>query len=177
MQGAARTYLNKLMTKDPAKAANSGLSVSYRENARKILLADNQAEFLKGITNFAKTARLEEKDIKFPEFKAKLAVELGGGVSGAILAQQVISRVGELLQNDSSRLVENITEQDLRNVNLPTVYKAFQVEQVEQFKAGVVRGSFDRETAVKGDFKDEAALVMKDTLNKKITAWEGDSSG
>lgn len=173
MQGAARIYLTKLMIKDPAKAANSGLSVSYRANARKILLADNQADFLNGITSFARTARVENKNIKSADFKSRLTVELGGGISGAILAEQVIARVDQLLKTDYSRLVEEITEKDPKSVDLPKIYREFQTEQVEQFKAGVVRGSFDRETAPKGNFKDEAAAIMQDALNKKIAAWEG----
>jgi hypothetical protein len=173
LRAGAKNLISSLIIKDPSENGKSSLDAAFRGDARKILIADNQTDFMEAVTAFAKRARLQKLDMDSPEFQAKLSIELGGGFSGVTLANMTINRVKELLATDPQVTAEKIEENFPNNALMSKAMEAFQNEQIEQFKTGVIRSSYDRETNSKTLKYSEAGAEMQAVLNDKIHAWEG----
>jgi len=173
LRAGAKNLISSLIIKDPSENGKSSLDAAFRGDARKILIADNQTDFIEAVTAFARRARLQKLDMDSPEFKAKLSIELGGGFSGVTLANVTINRVKGLLATDPQVTAEKIQEHFPNNTLMSTAVEAFQNEQIEQFKIGVIRSSYDRETNSKTLKYSEAGAEMQAVLNDKIHAWEG----
>jgi hypothetical protein len=173
LRAGAKNLISSLIIKDPSENGKSSLDAAFRGDARRILIADNQTDFIEAVTAFARRARLQKLDMDSPEFKAKLSIELGGGFSGVTLANVTINRVKGLLATDPQVTAEKIQEHFPNNTLMSTAVEAFQNEQIEQFKIGVIRSSYDRETNSKTLKYSEAGAEMQAVLNDKIHAWEG----
>ena len=173
LRAGAKNLISSLIIKDPSENGKSSLDAAFRGDARKILIADNQTYFIEAVTAFARRARLQKLDMDSPEFKAKLSLELGGGFSGVTLANVTINRVKGLLATDPQVTAEKIQEHFPNNTLMSKAVEAFQNEQIEQFKTGVIRSSYDRETNSKTLKYSEAGAEMQAVLNDKIHAWEG----
>ena len=173
LRAGAKNLISSLIIKDPSENGKSSLDAAFRGDARKILIADNQTDFIEAVTAFAIRARLQKLDMDSPEFKAKLSIELGGGFSGVTLANVTINRVKGLLATDPQVTAEKIQEHFPNNTLMSKAVEAFQNEQIEQFKTGVIRSSYDRETNSRTLKYSEAGAEMQAVLNDKIHAWEG----
>lgn len=173
LRAGAKNLISSLIIKDPSENGKSSLDAAFRGDARKILIADNQTDFMEAVTAFAKRARLQKLDMDSPEFQAKLSIELGGGFSGMTLANTTVNRVKGLLATDPQVTAEKIQEHFPNNALMSRAVEAFQNEQIEQFKTGVIRSSYDRETNSKTLKYSEAGAEMQAVLNDKIHAWEG----
>jgi hypothetical protein len=173
LRAGAKNLISSLIIKDPSENGKSSLDAAFRGDARKILIADNQTDFMEAVTAFAKRARLQKLDMDSPGFQAKLSIELGGGFSGMTLANATVNRVKGLLATDPQVTAEKIQERFPNNTLMSKAVEAFQNEQIEQFKIGVIRSSYDRETNSKTLKYSEAGAEMQAVLNDKIHAWEG----
>jgi hypothetical protein len=173
LRAGAKNLISSLIIKDPSENGKSSLDAAFRGDAREILIADNQTNFMEAVTAFAKRARLQKLDMDSPEFQAKLSIELGGGFSGMTLANATVNRVKGLLATDPQVTAEKIQEHFPNNTLMSKAVEAFQNEQIEQFKTGVIRSSYDRETNSKTLKYSEAGAEMQAVLNDKIHAWEG----
>jgi hypothetical protein len=149
---------------------DGGLSSSSINHMKTILMNDSEsikASAVLGLIQEIPLSKLSSETVR-----NSIVDNLGGGQVGQILANNLFSRLREVLVFDKSAIIKELDANGIGNESLKTTYLEIDREVAKQFKEDVSREGFNRiinindpqlnkfKTKLDSDFTERAAAMM-----------------
>jgi len=149
---------------------DSSLSLSSIEYMKTILMNDSESVKASAVLGLIREIPLSK--LSSEAVRNSIIDNLGGGQVGQILAENLFSRLREVLVFDKSTIIKELDADGIGNESLKRTYLEIDSEVAEQFKREISREGFNRiinindpqlnkfKSQLDGHFTERAAAIM-----------------